>query len=51
MNIDDFKRFHEEVLDLLLLSYNDDQYEVEDQSFFDKIRERFLECVADVKPE
>ena len=49
MDMNDFKRFHEEVMDLLLLSSKDDQYGVEDQSLFDKIRESFLECVADVK--
>lgn len=43
MDIDDFKRFHEEVMDLSLLSSNDDHYGVEDQRFFDEIRESFLE--------
>ena len=48
MDMDDFKRFHEEVMDFLLLSSNHDHSAVEDQKFFDEIRASFLKCVADV---
>jgi hypothetical protein len=49
MDMDDFKRFNEELSDLLLLSLSDYNSNIEDQVYFERIREKYLECCADVK--
>ena len=49
MDMDDFKRFNEELSDLLLLSLSDYNSNIEDQVYFEGIREKYLECCADVK--
>jgi hypothetical protein len=46
--MDDFKRFNEELSDLLLLSF-DYNSNIEDQVYFERIREKYLEYCADVK--
>ena len=43
------KRFNEELSDLLLLSLSDYNSNIEDQVYFERIREKYLECCADVK--
>ncbi|CAB3990870.1 Hypothetical predicted protein [Paramuricea clavata] len=47
--MDDFKRFNEELSDLLLLSLSNYNSNIEDQVYFEGIREKYLECCADVK--
>ena len=49
MDMDDFKRFNEKLSDLLLLSLSDYNSNIEDQVYFERIREKYLECCADVK--
>ena len=49
MDMDDFKRFNEELSDLLLLSLSDYNSNIEDQVYFERIREKYLECCADIK--
>ncbi|CAB4028177.1 Hypothetical predicted protein [Paramuricea clavata] len=49
MDMDDFKRFNEELSDLLLLSLSDYNSNIEDQVYFEGIREKYLECCTDVK--
>jgi transcription-repair coupling factor (superfamily II helicase) len=49
MDMDDFKRFNEKLSDLLLLSLSDYNSNIEDQVYFEGIREKYLECCADVK--
>jgi hypothetical protein len=49
MDMGDFKRFNEELSDLLLLSLSDYNSSNEDQVYLEGIREKYLECCVDVK--
>ena len=47
MDMEDLKRYNDEIIDLLLLSSNENSNE--DQQYFDSICNTYLECCADVK--
>ncbi len=48
MDMDNLKRFHEEISDLLLLN-SDNEFPNKDHEFYNRICENYLECCADVK--
>jgi hypothetical protein len=48
MDMDNLKRFHEEISDLLSLD-SDNEFPNEDHEYFNRICENYLECCANVK--
>ena len=48
MDMDNLKRFHNEISDLLMLN-SDNEFPNEDHEYFDRICDNYLDCCADVK--
>jgi hypothetical protein len=48
MDMDNLKRFHNEISDLLMLN-SDNEFPNEDHEYYDRICDNYLDCCADVK--
>ena len=48
MDMDNLKRLHNEISDLLMLN-SDNEFPNEDHEYFDRICNNYLDCCADVK--
>jgi hypothetical protein len=48
IDMDNLKRFHNEISDLLMLN-SDNEFPNEDHEYFDRICDNYLDCCADVK--